>query len=43
LNGVLGTLPGIIRHDDGAGDVEVIMDLPTLENELVLFNYTGWV
>jgi hypothetical protein len=26
------------RHDDGAGDVETDYGLPTLENELVLFN-----
>jgi hypothetical protein len=39
LNGVLGTLPGIGTMM-AQETLKLIMDLPTLENELVLF-YTG--
>jgi adenylyltransferase/sulfurtransferase len=34
LNGVLGTLPGIIGTMMAQETLKLIMDLPTLENEL---------
>jgi adenylyltransferase/sulfurtransferase len=42
LNGVLGTLPGIIGAMMAHETMKLIMDLPTLENELVLFNSLDW-
>jgi len=42
LNGVLGTLPGIIGTMMAHETLKLIMDLPTLENELVLFNTLDW-
>lgn len=42
LNGVLGTLPGMIGTMMAHETLKLIMDLPTLENELVLFNTLNW-
>lgn len=42
LNGVLGTLPGMIGTMMAHETLKLIMDLPTLENELVLFNTLDW-
>lgn len=42
LNGVLGTLPGMIGTMMAHETLKLIMDLPTLENELVLFNTIDW-
>lgn len=42
LNGVMGTLPGIIGTMMAHETLKLIMDLPTLENELVLFNTLTW-
>lgn len=42
LNGVLGTLPGIIGTMMAHETLKLIMDLPTLQNELVLFNALNW-
>jgi len=42
LNGVLGTLPGIIGTMMAHETLKLIMDLPTLENELVLFSTLNW-
>ncbi len=42
LNGVMGTLPGIIGTMMGHETLKLILDLPTLENELVLFNTLHW-
>jgi adenylyltransferase/sulfurtransferase len=42
FNGVLGTLPGIIGTMMAHETLKLIMDLPTLENELVLFNTLDW-
>ncbi len=42
LNGVLGSLPGIIGTMMAQETLKLIMDLPTLENELVLFNTLDW-
>ncbi|WP_281323213.1 HesA/MoeB/ThiF family protein [Flavobacterium aestivum] len=42
LNGVLGTLPGMIGTMMAHETLKIIMDLPTLENELVLFNTLNW-
>ncbi|MFV5698230.1 HesA/MoeB/ThiF family protein [Flavobacterium sp. ZT3R17] len=42
FNGVLGTLPGIIGTMMAHETLKLIMDLPTLENELVLFNSLDW-
>jgi molybdopterin/thiamine biosynthesis adenylyltransferase len=42
LNGVLGTLPGIIGTMMAHETLKLIMDLPTLENELVLFSTLSW-
>ena len=38
LNGVLGTLPGIIGTLMAQETLKLILELPTLENELVLFD-----
>lgn len=42
LNGVMGTLPGIIGTMMAHETLKLIMDLPILENELVLFNTLTW-
>jgi len=42
LNGVLGTLPGIIGTMMAHETLKLIMDLPALENELVLFSTLNW-
>jgi len=42
LNGVLGTLPGIIGTMMAHETLKVILDLPALKNELVLFNTLNW-
>lgn len=42
LNGVLGTLPGIIGTMMAQETLKLIMELPTLQNELVLFNTLHW-
>ncbi|MDI5886763.1 MULTISPECIES: HesA/MoeB/ThiF family protein [Flavobacterium] len=42
LNGVLGTLPGMIGTMMAHETLKLIMDLPTLENELILFNTLDW-
>lgn len=42
LNGVLGTLPGIIGTMMAHETLKLIMDLPTLKNELVVFNSLDW-
>ncbi|WP_202702215.1 HesA/MoeB/ThiF family protein [Flavobacterium sp. UGB4466] len=42
LNGVLGTLPGIIGTMMAHETLKIILELPTLNNELVLFNTIHW-
>ena len=42
MNGVMGTLPGIIGTMMAHETLKLIMDLPILENELVLFNTLDW-
>ena len=42
LNGVLGTLPGMIGTMMAHETLKLIMDLPTLKNELILFNTLDW-
>ncbi|MFV8268692.1 HesA/MoeB/ThiF family protein [Flavobacterium sp. GT2N3] len=42
LNGVLGTLPGIIGTMMAHETLKLIVDLPTLENELILYNTMDW-
>ncbi|RKS95165.1 adenylyltransferase/sulfurtransferase [Flavobacterium limicola] len=42
LNGVLGTLSGIIGTMMAHETLKLIMDLPTLQNELILFNTLDW-
>lgn len=42
FNGVLGTLPGMIGTLMAHETLKLIMDLPTLENELVLFSTLNW-
>ncbi|WP_348822557.1 HesA/MoeB/ThiF family protein [Flavobacterium aestuarii] len=42
LNGVLGTLPGIIGTMMAHETLKLIMDLPALKNELVLFSTLNW-
>ena len=42
LNGVLGTLPGMIGTMMAHETLKLILDLPTLENELVLFSTLNW-
>lgn len=42
LNGVMGTLPGIIGTMMAHETLKLIMGLPILENELVLFNTLNW-
>ena len=42
LNGVLGTLPGIMGTMMAQETLKLVMDLPVLKNELVLFNTLDW-
>jgi molybdopterin/thiamine biosynthesis adenylyltransferase len=42
LNGVLETLPGIIGTMMAHETLKLILELPTLKNELVLFNTMNW-
>lgn len=42
LNGVLGTLPGIIGTMMAHETLKLILELPSLNNELVLFNTLNW-
>jgi molybdopterin-synthase adenylyltransferase len=42
LNGVLGTLPGIMGTMMAQETLKLVMNLPVLENELVLFNTLDW-
>lgn len=42
LNGVMGTLPGIIGTMMAHETLKLIMGLPILENELVLYNTLDW-
>ncbi|MNQ84766.1 putative adenylyltransferase/sulfurtransferase MoeZ [compost metagenome] len=42
LNGVLGTLPGIMGTMMAHETLKLILELPTLKNELVLFNTLNW-
>jgi molybdopterin/thiamine biosynthesis adenylyltransferase len=42
LNGVLGTLPGIIGTMMAHETLKLIMDLPTLKNELILYSTLNW-
>lgn len=42
MNGVMGSLPGIIGTMMAHETLKLIMDLPTLKNELVLFNTLEW-
>jgi molybdopterin/thiamine biosynthesis adenylyltransferase len=42
MNGVLGTLPGMIGTMMAHETLKLIMNLPTLKNELVLFNTLEW-
>ena len=42
LNGVMGTLPGIIGTMMAHETLKLLMDLPILKNELVLFNTLNW-
>jgi molybdopterin/thiamine biosynthesis adenylyltransferase len=41
-NGVLGTLPGMIGTMMAHETLKLIMDLPTLKNEVVLFSTLDW-
>lgn len=42
VNGVLGTLPGIIGTMMAHETLKLILELPSLKNELVLFNTLDW-
>lgn len=42
VNGVIGSLPGIIGTMMAHETLKLIMDLPTLKNELILFNTLNW-
>lgn len=42
LNGVLGTLPGIIGNMMAHETLKLILELPALNNELILFNTLNW-
>lgn len=42
LNGVLGTLPGIIGTMMAHETLKLILNLPTLNNELILYNTLTW-
>lgn len=42
LNGVLGTLPGIIGNMMAHETLKLILELPSLKNELIIFNTLNW-
>ena len=42
FNGVLGTLPGIIGTMMGHETLKLITNLPTLKNQLIIFNTLDW-
>ncbi|WP_347050408.1 HesA/MoeB/ThiF family protein [Flavobacterium olei] len=42
LNGVLGTLPGIIGNMMAHETLKLIIGLPTLKNEIILFDTLNW-
>lgn len=42
LNGVLGTLPGIIGNMMAHETLKLILELPALKNELLLFDTLNW-
>ncbi|OMQ11059.1 HesA/MoeB/ThiF family protein [[Flexibacter] sp. ATCC 35103] len=42
MNGVLGSVPGIIGTMMAHETLKLILELPTLKNELVLFNMLDW-
>lgn len=42
LNGVLGTLPGIIGNMMAQETLKLIMNVPTLHNEFILFSTLDW-
>ncbi|MGX7667231.1 HesA/MoeB/ThiF family protein [Flavobacterium pedocola] len=42
LNGVLGTLPGIIGTMMAQETLKLLMDLPVLHNEFILFSTLNW-
>lgn len=42
LNGVLGTLPGIIGNMMAHETLKLILELPALNNELVIFDTLNW-
>ncbi|MFH6961411.1 HesA/MoeB/ThiF family protein [Flavobacterium plurextorum] len=42
LNGVLGTLPGIIGNMMAHETLKLILELPALNNELIIFNTLNW-
>lgn len=42
INGVLGTLPGIIGTMMAHETLKLVLELPSLKNELVLFNTLDW-
>jgi adenylyltransferase/sulfurtransferase len=42
MNGVLGTLPGMIGTMMAHETLKVILELPCLRNELVLFSTLNW-
>jgi adenylyltransferase/sulfurtransferase len=42
MNGVLGTLPGMIGAMMAHETLKVILELPCLRNELVLFGTLNW-
>lgn len=42
MNGVLGTLPGMIGLMMAHETLKIILELPTLKNELVLFSTLNW-
>ncbi|MBS7252719.1 HesA/MoeB/ThiF family protein [Flavobacterium branchiicola] len=42
LNGVLGTLPGIIGNIMAHETLKLILELPSLKNELIIFNTLNW-
>lgn len=41
-NGVLGTLPGIIATMMAQGTLKLILGMPTLKNQLLIFDTRGW-
>lgn len=42
LNGVLGTLPGIIGNMMAHETLKLILELPSLKNEIIIFNTLNW-